>query len=161
MARVRATAAAREAACGSSGAWEGEDALDLAELAPPLIDCVLTPGDVLYVPAGYPHTTDTVNIDEAGAAAEADSVHLTIGVDTHIWGLNYASLRTGALDRAGLDDSLAITTFPSATYWQLMRVRYPRAPRLPQYGGRRRGGRRCGGRRRGGRSFYCCREGGE
>ena len=123
---------------------KGEDALDLAELAPPLIDCVLTPGDVLYVPAGYPHTTDTVNIDEAGAAAEADSVHLTIGVDTHIWGLNYASLRTGALDRAGLDDSLAITTLPSATYWQLMRVP-PTLGFLSTVGGDAAGGDVAGG----------------
>ena len=36
------------------------DALSFEELGPPLIDTVLTPGQVLYVPAGVPHTTDTV-----------------------------------------------------------------------------------------------------
>ena len=49
---------------------------------------------VLYVPAGFPHTTDTINTAEAGDAADDDSVHLTIGLDTHIWGLDYAALRT-------------------------------------------------------------------
>ncbi|EWM23319.1 myc-induced nuclear antigen [Nannochloropsis gaditana] len=45
---------------------------------------------VLYMPAGFPHTTDTV----VGMAEERDpSVHLTLGVDTHIWGLTHAALR--------------------------------------------------------------------
>ena len=72
---------------------KANDRLELDELGPPLIDTVLTPGQVLYVPAGYPHTTDTVHLDGAGEAAEQDSVHLTIGIDTHIWGLNYAGAR--------------------------------------------------------------------
>ena len=29
------------------------------------------------------------------------SVHLTVGVDTHIWGLNYATLRAYSLARSG------------------------------------------------------------
>ncbi|CAN0394563.1 unnamed protein product, partial [Ectocarpus sp. 8 AP-2014] len=53
----------------------------------------------LYVPAGFPHTTDTVT-----GMSEDDtdpSVHLTVGVDTHIWGLNYATLRSYSLSRSG------------------------------------------------------------
>ena len=37
---------------------------------------------------------DTVN-----ARADAPSVHLTLGVDTHVWDLNYASMRDTALKR--------------------------------------------------------------
>jgi len=67
-----------------------QDSLRLGELGPPLVDTVLGPGQVLYMPAGFPHTTDTV----VGMAEERDpSVHLTLGVDTHIWGLTHAALR--------------------------------------------------------------------
>ena len=71
---------------------------------------------MLYVPAGFPHTTDTVNTAaalEANPAAAGDSVHLTIGIDTHIWGLNRLSLRSGALHRARLPDGLKPTTLPA------------------------------------------------
>ena len=54
----------------------------------------------LYVPAGFPHTTDTVTGMSDGGENDP-SVHLTVGVDTHIWGLNYATLRAYALARAG------------------------------------------------------------
>ena len=40
---------------------KAHDALPLSELAPPLIDAVLAPGQLLYIPAGWPHTTDTVH----------------------------------------------------------------------------------------------------
>lgn len=36
---------------------KGTDVLELEELEQPLIDTVLSPGQVLYVPAGFPHTT--------------------------------------------------------------------------------------------------------
>lgn len=98
------------------------DALQLSELGEPVLDCVLKPGDVLYVPAGFPHTTDTVNTDGAGAAADADSLHLTIGLDTHIWGLDYASMRKGALARAKLPDTLNVNALPAESYWHLMKV---------------------------------------
>ena len=72
--------------------------------------------------AGFPHTTDTVNTGAAGEAAEEDSVHLTVGIDTHIWGLNYASMRSGALARAKLPNTLNECTLPSSSYWRLMGV---------------------------------------
>jgi hypothetical protein len=91
-------------------------------LGEPLVDTVLKPGEVLYVPAGFPHTTDTENTASAGAAADDDSVHLTIGIDTHIWGLNYASARSGALCRAKAVDSLTATTLEAQTYWEVMGI---------------------------------------
>jgi hypothetical protein len=102
---------------------KAHDSLEMSELGEPLLDCVLAPGHVLYVPAGFPHTTDTVNTADAGAeAAASDSVHLTIGIDTHIWGMNYASLRAGALGRARLPDGLNPQTLPKAKYWELMGI---------------------------------------
>jgi hypothetical protein len=46
--------------------------------APPLIDTVLLPGQMLYIPAGFPHTTDTLE-EEEEAPSTATSIHLTIG----------------------------------------------------------------------------------
>uniref|UniRef100_A0A7S2XYX3 Bifunctional lysine-specific demethylase and histidyl-hydroxylase n=1 Tax=Fibrocapsa japonica TaxID=94617 RepID=A0A7S2XYX3_9STRA len=103
---------------------KGRDVLSLEELGEPLIDTVLSPGQVLYVPAGFPHTTDTVQRAEGAedeARLEDPSVHLTIGVDTHIWGLNYAGLRGCALRRAGLEDLLDLEGVEAAAYWDLQR----------------------------------------
>ena len=101
---------------------KAHDALRLDELAAPLLDVVLRPGDMLYVPAGFPHTTDTVHTAAAGAAADDDSIHLTIGLDTHIWGLDYAGMRRGALARSGLPDALTETTLGAPLYWRLIGV---------------------------------------
>ena len=62
------------------GAGKGVDVLSLEELSEPLLDLVLGPGQVLYVPAGYPHTTDTLFSEgsEAALCSQA-SLHLTIG----------------------------------------------------------------------------------
>ena len=103
---------------------KAHDALSLSELDAPLLDVVLHPGMCLYVPAGFPHTTDTVNTrGEGDGEAAGDSVHLTIGIDTHIWGLNYNEARKGALRRARLPDTLGDTQVPPAKYWgELMEV---------------------------------------
>ncbi|CAN0474829.1 unnamed protein product, partial [Discosporangium mesarthrocarpum] len=67
---------------------KGNDVLSLEELqsyGPPLLDVVVAPGQMLYVPTGFPHTTDTVTrieLEESGEAA-SPSVHLTMGVDSH------------------------------------------------------------------------------
>lgn len=50
------------------------------------------------------------------------SVHLTIGVDTHIWGLNYATLREFSLRRSGTPDPVKTPLAKSAgqeEYWRL------------------------------------------
>ena len=101
---------------------KSKDMLELTELAEPLLDIVLKPGHVLYVPAGFPHTTDTVcEADTAGSEGSSfdPSVHLTVGVDTHIWGLNYASMREYAMRRAGLEDKVLITKLADTLYWSL------------------------------------------
>ena len=108
---------------------KANDALPLSELGPPLIDAVLRPGSVLYIPAGWPHTTDTVNLDGDEVDAQTkdsilseDSVHLTVGLDTHIWGLNYAAARKGMLARAKEADDLKVTELEAEPHWRLMGV---------------------------------------
>ena len=84
---------------------------------------MLTPGQLLYMPAGFPHTTDTLNLGEpAPPAAADDSVHLTIGIDTHIWGLDYLGARAGALKRAALPDQCTATKLPEEAHWKLMGI---------------------------------------
>lgn len=67
--------------------------------APPIAISLPRLEKFLYVPAGFPHTTDTVTGMTDGDTDP--SVHLTVGVDTHIWGLNYATLRAYSLSRSG------------------------------------------------------------
>lgn len=91
--------------------------LTVEELGTPLIDTVVGPGDVLYVPVGFPHTTDTWNIDkEETAKVTKCSVHLTIGLDTHVWMLTMAHLRWALLQRCGLD--FRITFDDDKDYWK-------------------------------------------
>ncbi len=65
-----------------------------------LIDTITNPGDILFMPAAFPHTTST--LDET---VTETSVHLTFGIDHHIWELDYLSARRLALRRAGVTDS--------------------------------------------------------
>ncbi len=99
---------------------KGEDNLPLYSLeegkdgVEKVLDVVTEAGDVLFIPAAFPHTTDTVtNIDEDEGGTttttttpeETTSIHLTFNFDTHVWDLNYLSLRRLALRRAGVADS--------------------------------------------------------
>ena len=65
-----------------------------------LIDTVMAPGQVLYIPAGFPHETDTIGecleAEASSDAANEPSVHLTVGIDTHLLG---ALVRQNARDR--------------------------------------------------------------
>ena len=54
----------------------------------------------MFLPAAFPHTTDTAT-DETTET----SIHLTFGIDTHIWDLDYLSARRFALRRAGVTDT--------------------------------------------------------
>lgn len=56
--------------------WRVHDLHDLAPTGAPLLDAVLTPGDSLYVPAGFPHSA---------ATQEGASVHVTIGILAITW----------------------------------------------------------------------------
>lgn len=66
-----------------------------------LLETTLREGDVLFIPAAFPHTTDTSDDDSDGDV----SIHLTFGIDTHIWGLDYLSLRRLAMRRGLVQDT--------------------------------------------------------
>lgn len=80
-----------------------------------LLETTLHAGDVMLIPAGFPHTTSTVSTENSGDAAaaaednnndeEETSVHLTFNIDTHVWDLDYLSVRRMALRRACVADS--------------------------------------------------------
>mmetsp|Transcript_5763 Transcript_5763/g.8180 ORF Transcript_5763/g.8180 Transcript_5763/m.8180 type:complete len:531 (-) Transcript_5763:1699-3291(-) len=96
---------------------KNSDVLSFDELdKEPLLDCVLEPGDVLYVPTGFPHTTDTVNGIDVGS--KDMSVHLTMGLDTHVWGMTLAHLRWCVLQRTNKDFQLNIQD--DEAYWEAM-----------------------------------------
>ena len=65
-----------------------------------LLETTLNEGDVLFIPAAFPHTTDTAN-----AGLDETSIHLTFGLDSHIWGLDYVSVRRWALKRSQVTDT--------------------------------------------------------
>jgi hypothetical protein len=92
---------------------KGNDALPLYALESSEFNCellletTLNPGDVLFIPAAFPHTTTTIMSDDDAAttATQDTSIHLTFGIDHHIWGLDYLSVRRLALRRAGIKDT--------------------------------------------------------
>jgi hypothetical protein len=69
-----------------------------------LLETTLNPGDVLFCPAGFPHTTSTVTQDENLHSSDT-SVHLTLGIDHHIWELDFLNTRRLALRRARVYDT--------------------------------------------------------
>jgi len=92
---------------------KGEDSLPLHTLlegkggrlgSELVMDVVTREGDVLFIPAGFPHTTDTV---EETSDIDCDtSIHLTFNIDTHVWDLDYLAVRSAALQRNKVKDSL-------------------------------------------------------
>lgn len=77
-------------------ALESEDSPNSSKL---WIETVLNTGDILFVPAAFPHTTSTAH------QSDTTSVHLTFNIDTHIWDLDYLSARRLALKRACVYDT--------------------------------------------------------
>ena len=80
-------------------------------LGEPFLDVVLKEGDALYAPAGWPHATSTL---------EATSVHLTLGLDHAIFGLDRFSLARALAARGSVrlevDDAVALP------FWAPMNV---------------------------------------
>lgn len=68
-----------------------------------LLDVTMEAGDILFIPAAFPHTTDTVS--DLENVPENTSIHLTFNFDTHVWDLNYLGARKLALRRSGVADS--------------------------------------------------------
>lgn len=84
---------------------KGDDNLPLYNLEDNgelVIETTLNAGDVLVIPAGFPHTTGT-----AFDATQEDgtSLHMTFNIDTHVWDLDYLSARRLALRRACIQDT--------------------------------------------------------
>jgi hypothetical protein len=95
---------------------KGDDSLPLYSLeegsygCKKLLDVVVEAGDVLFIPAAFPHTTDTVTYMDVDLVVpekktKTTSIHLTFNFDTHVWDLNYLSARWLALRRAGVADT--------------------------------------------------------
>lgn len=93
---------------------KGEDSLPLHTLlegregrlgSEVLMDVVTREGDVLFIPAGFPHTTDTV--EESSDVDYDTSIHLTFNIDTHVWDLDYLGARSAALRRNKVKDVLS------------------------------------------------------
>lgn len=69
----------------------GEDSLLLYLLDDASFGCITfldvtsEEGEILFIPAGFPHSVDTVNVRETNTA----SINLTLNVDLHIWDLDY------------------------------------------------------------------------
>ena len=92
-----------------------------SDLGEPLIDAVVQKGDLLYVPTGFPHTTDTVTAvdgDESEVVFDEPSVHLTMGLDSNVWMLTFAHLRWSVLQRTGKEFRMEIKT--DDAYWSAM-----------------------------------------
>jgi hypothetical protein len=94
--------------------------LSFEELDKPLIDTVIQPGDILYVPTGFPHTTDTATpVDGVDKSVFKEaSVHLTMGLDTHVWFLALAHLRWSLLQRCNATFHADLTD--DTLYWRAM-----------------------------------------
>ncbi|OEU17936.1 hypothetical protein FRACYDRAFT_183902 [Fragilariopsis cylindrus CCMP1102] len=74
-----------------------------------LLETELNPGDVLFIPAGFPHTTSTTGFnneddDDNDSDGDKTSVHLTFNIDTRVWELDYLNARRLALRRANIID---------------------------------------------------------
>lgn len=80
------------------------DILDSRELEL-LMDVSLDVGDVLYIPKGFPHDADTLYVTSTSTRGmePVASLHLTIGIESHYYGLTYSHLRSLVLTRTERD----------------------------------------------------------
>lgn len=101
---------------GSHPLYRGknEDRLLDHELGELLVDVILRPGQVLFVPMGFPHATGT-----AGTEDSEVSVHLTLGLSTADYEFCWGGLRKSALQLLGrvpkADEGL-----PDHLWWRLL-----------------------------------------
>lgn len=93
---------------------KNNDILTAEELGEPIIDKVIQPGDVLYIPHGFPHTTHTAH----DTNNDQTSIHLTLGLDTHVWFLTYAHIRWALLQKTNKPFAIKITN--DDLYWKAM-----------------------------------------
>ena len=82
---------------------------------------------MLYVPLGWAHETATPFLDVKGAGGGSGndedqpvSIHLTLGIDTVVWGLTLAHLRFGLLSYVGLPYALDMSKLDDEKYFGSM-----------------------------------------
>jgi hypothetical protein len=92
-----------------------DDKLLESELDDPLIDILLQPGEVLFIPMGFPHATAT-----AGTGSSKVSVHLTLGISAADYGFCMGGLRRSLLAYLGEDSTLDEANLPDDVFWELM-----------------------------------------
>lgn len=81
---------------------KGRDRLQEEDLGEALLDAVLDPGDVLFIPRGVVHRTST-------ADSRVRSLHVTVGVETETDGLLWGSVLAAALNVThGLEAARAV-----------------------------------------------------
>ncbi|GMH48537.1 hypothetical protein TrLO_g4561 [Triparma laevis f. longispina] len=88
------------------------DVISPLELTSPT-SYTLKPGDVLYVPLGFPHHTSTVS--------RTESIHLTLGLDTVVWGLTLMHLRWACMSFSGLKYDVDMGGVGDEGYWKCMK----------------------------------------
>jgi len=96
---------------GKGGDLLGDSELHLAQ------DVTLQAGDLLYIPAGFPHSPDTWHCEGECTANFKSSVHLTLHWSSHAWYLDFANLRTALLIRAGGEEGLDEGAVPYDALW--------------------------------------------
>ncbi len=97
---------------------KNEDRLLDEELGSLLLDSILTPGQVLFVPMGFPHATGTAGTAGKGGTSHEVSVHLTLGLSTADY-----EFCLGGLRKAWVQDSWtakAEDALPDPLWWRLL-----------------------------------------
>ncbi|CAE8652672.1 unnamed protein product [Polarella glacialis] len=94
---------------------KNEDKLDDSELGEPLIDVVLRPGEVLFVPMGFPHATSTLDTGDSEV-----SVHMTLGISTADYDFSLGGLRKALLQDLAQDAKLDEPQVPDEAFWRLL-----------------------------------------
>lgn len=93
---------------------KGEDILRPEDLGEPLIDVVMRPGQVIYLPKGFPHATDTVGMDVYGGCEP--SVSLTVQTFDIV---RYKELREEILGRMNESSDIDEFAISHEAYWGL------------------------------------------
>ena len=118
--RIYAPPARRGAAGHPLYRGKNEDRLLDEELGSLLLDVILTPGQVLFVPMGFPHATGTAGTaGKGGTSHEEVSVHLTLGLSTADY-----EFCLGGLRKAWVQDkswtAKAEDALPDPLWWRLL-----------------------------------------
>ena len=118
--RIYAPPARRGAAGHPLYRGKNEDRLLDEELGSLLLDVILTPGQVLFVPMGFPHATGTAGTAGKGGTSHQEvSVHLTLGLSTADY-----EFCLGGLRKAWVQDkswaAKAEDALPDPLWWRLL-----------------------------------------